>query len=98
MGGEGRVREGDSIIAFVRRFKGQGRIQARVGQRRVADGLGCVGEIIQVEVAGRVDARLAVGQGDVERLALSDVTEDLAKVGRDAEAVTSAFLHLRIVL
>ena len=72
------AREGDSIIAFVRRFKGQGRIQARVGQRRVADGLGCVGEIIQVEVAGRVDARLAVGQGDVERLALSDVTEDQA--------------------
>ena len=39
----GRAREGDPIVALVGGLERSRRIDARVGQRRLADGLGCVG-------------------------------------------------------
>ena len=48
---------------------------SRVGQRGVAEGLGGIGEIVKVEVARGVDARLAVGQVQGQGLALLDVAQ-----------------------
>ena len=62
-----------STVPLVGRFKGCSRIQARVGQRRFANGLGGIGVIIEIEVAGSVDAGLAVGQVQGQGLALLDV-------------------------
>ena len=61
-----------STVPLVGRFKGCSRIQARVGQRRFANGLGGIGVIVQIEVARGVDAGLAVGQVQGKRLALLD--------------------------
>ena len=44
-----------------------------MGQRRFANGLGGIGVIIEIEVAGSVDAGLAVGQVQGQGLALLDV-------------------------
>ena len=41
-------------------------------------GSGALGVVVEVEVARHVDARLPVGQGEVEGLALGDVSQDQA--------------------
>ena len=43
-----RAREGDSIVAFVGGLERSRRVQRRVGQRRLADGLRGVGVIVEV--------------------------------------------------
>ena len=90
----GRQGEGHSVVALVGGLEGGRRVQLGVGHGSLADGLRRIGVVIQVEVAGSVDARLAVGQIQVQGLTLLDVAEDLAEGGLHAEAVASALFHL----
>ena len=78
-----RAGEGHAVVAFVRRLEvqGQGRIDAGVRQRGVAEGLRGVGVIVEVEVARRVDARFAVGQVQGQGLALRDVARQTLSQG-----------------
>ena len=66
-------------MALVGCFKSSCGVDCGVGARGVADGLRRIGVVVEVEVARRVDARLPVGQGEVEGLALGDVSQDLTK-------------------
>ena len=63
-------------------------------RRGLADGLRGIGVIVKVPVTGSVDARLAVGQVQSQRLTLRDVAKHLAEAGLHAEAVASVLLHL----
>ena len=79
VGQEGRpgelsgAREGDPIIALVRSLERSRRVQRRVGQRRLADGLRGVGVIVKVPMTGSVDRSVALGQIQGEGLAFLDV-------------------------
>ena len=88
-----RPREGDPIVALVGGLE-RSRIDARVGQRRLADGFGCVRVIVEVEVARRVDRSVALGQAQGEGLALLDVPEDCywLKSSFASRVDTSSFL------
>ena len=90
----GRAREGDAVVAFVGGLERSRRIDAGVGQRRLADGLRGVGVIVEVPVTGSVDRSVALGQVQGEGLALLNEPEDLAIGGLHVEASASPFLHL----
>ena len=86
-----------AVVAFVGGLKRSRRVQSRVGQRCLADGLRGVGVIVEIEVTGSVDAGLPVREVQGEGLALLNVPQDLTKGGLDAEASASPFLHSFLV-
>ena len=73
----GGAREGDSIVALVGGLERSRRVQRRVRQRGIAEGLRGVGVIVEEKMARRVDAGLPVREVQGEGLALLDVAQDL---------------------
>ena len=88
------ARKGHAVVAFVGIFEARLGVHGRVGQR-CRLGLAAVGIVVQPEVAGGQDARVAVGEVDGQGLALGDVAQHLPVGGSDAEAVRTPLLHVK---
>ena len=78
-----------STVPLVGRFKGCSRIQARVGQRRFANGLGGIGVIIEIEVAGSVSRFLLIKS--VQSTVSTEHSELASESSSDSAAVAKPF-------
>ena len=80
------ARKGHAVVAFVGIFEARLGVHGRVGQR-CRLGLAALEIVVQLEVVGGQDARVAVGEVDGQGLALGDAAWHLPVGGSDAEAV-----------
>ena len=82
----GRLREGLPPVALVVRLEGLCGVDVGVGHRLIAQRLGRLREVVEVEVGGHVDRGIALGQLQSDGLPLLDVAQHLAIVGAHSEA------------
>ena len=90
----GRPGEGLPAVALVVRLEGLRGVDVGVGHRLVAQRLGRLREIIEVEMGGHVDRRIALRQLQGDGLPFLDVAQHLAIVGAHSEAELAPLLHL----
>ena len=89
----GRPREGLAAVALVVGLEGLSKVHVSVRHRLVAQRLRALREVVEVEVAGHVDRRVALRQLQSDGLPVLDVAQDLPEAGAHARLSSMALLH-----